>query len=203
VVKWRFLAALAIVGLNVPCDARAPGRATVVTSRALGIRVTKPAGWHTLTASQREDSLERMDMDPGLRALAINAGAPPIAFTKFAEPYNDANPSVEIRVRDAGKLAGESAAYILNAVLESMLAASNGDLVVNVRDATVGGRPAAYARINSRLRAGGKTYPTASEVWIVTRGREVIFIGAGTRVDQTNGTRAEVHRVVQSIRFTR
>jgi len=200
-MKWRFLAVLAIVGFYFPCEARAAVRATVVTSRALGIRVTRPAGWHTLTASEHEENLERVDMNPDVRSRAINVSGTALIVTKFKEPYGNLNPSVEIDVRDAGDLEGESASYILNAALDSLLA--DGQLVTNVQDTTVGGRPAAYVRVDHVLRVRGKAFPTASELWVIPRGRYFVLIDAGTRVDQANGTRAEVHRVVQSIRFTR
>src|ERR1043165_3561826 len=129
-MKWRFLAVLAIVGFYFPCEARAAVRATVVTSRALGIRVTRPAGWHTLTASEHEENLERVDMNPDVRSRAINVSGTALIVTKFKEPYGNLNPSVEIDFRDAGDLEGESASYILNAALDSLLA--DGQLVTNV-----------------------------------------------------------------------
>lgn len=180
-VKWAFFAAAAVVVLQVPCDARGPARSVIIANRALGVRISKPPGWHTLTEREQAENLE--DLPPNLRAaLASYANAPKIAFTKFAEPYNNVNPSLVIRAGQANKLAGETASYILSRTLAPAIAAVDGQLAVNIRDAKVGGRPAAYARIDYLLRADGKAFPTASEIWVVPRGRYFLLIGAGTRV---------------------
>src|SRR5690349_18351713 len=77
------LAAAAILSLHVPSEARGPAHATVITNRTLGLRITKPAGWRTLTADAREESLEALD-DPGMRAVSSLAGAADLELMKFA-----------------------------------------------------------------------------------------------------------------------
>jgi hypothetical protein len=45
----------------------------------------------------------------------------------------------------------------------------------------------------------GRTVPTTSELWVVPRGEYFFLIGAGTRRDQSTGSRAEVHAIVDSV----
>lgn len=65
----------------------------------------------------------------------------------------------------------------------------------------VGGLDAAYLRLDYTLRAGGVDYPTTSELWVVPRGDFFFLIGAGSRQDETTGSRLEIGQIIQSIRF--
>ena len=69
------------------------------------------------------------------------------------------------------------------------------------RPGQVSGRRAAYARVGYTLRAGNLAVPTVSELWIVPKGSVFFMIGAGTRADEKNGTRAETGRILDGLRI--
>jgi len=74
------------------------------------------------------------------------------------------------------------------------------NLVQAPTDTTVGKLPAAYMRINYSLAIpDGRTFPTASELWIVPRGDYFFMIGAGTRQDGKTGSREEITKILSSV----
>jgi hypothetical protein len=66
----------------------------------------------------------------------------------------------------------------------------------------VAGIPSAYARIHYTMELpDGRSYPTASELWIVPHGDYFFLIGAGTRQDEKTGTRAEIQAILSTLRI--
>ena len=45
----------------------------------------------------------------------------------------------------------------------------------------------------------GRKFPTSSELWIVPRGDYFFMIGAGTRQDERNGSREEIHEILSTV----
>lgn len=77
-------------------------------------------------------------------------------------------------------------------------------LVQAPTEVMVAGVASGHARIHYTMElADGRSFPTASELWIVPRGDYFFMIGAGTRQDEKTGTRAEIQGILNSIQFTR
>jgi hypothetical protein len=170
----------------------------------LGLSVVRPAGWSTVTAEQNSRNLRSVQMDDRkLQELAARyATVPVVALAKYPEPYDDLNPSFKINVRPIGGFAGHAPEDILLAATPT-LQRMFGEVRFEEapRRTTIDGRSAAYARLSYTLRAGGKAFPTISEIWVVPSGPVFFMIGTGTRADERNGTRAEARAIVDSIRL--
>jgi hypothetical protein len=105
-------------------------------------------------------------------------------------------------MRPAGELAGHSASDVLAIVIPTLKKVS-ADLSVEQGpvETTVSGLPAAYAKLNYTMSAGGMQFPITSELWIVPRGKFFFLIGAGTRQDEATGTRAEIRSILESVKI--
>ncbi len=197
----RFLLAISLFGLSSAAVAQV---GQTVVNQTLGLEVTKPNDWQHLTAEANAENLRRLHTDDPefQQAIAKYASAPVIAFTKYAEPYPDLNPSFKINVRPMGQFAGRSATEILSLIVPS-LARTFPDMKVEQppQPTTVAGQPAAYVKIAYTLVAGESRFPTTSEMWIVPKGSFFLMIGAGTRQDEANGTRAEIQSILSTLKF--
>lgn len=193
---------LALLTLSIDAHAQA---VETITNKTVGLEVVKPDGWQHLSAEANAENLRNMEMeDKDLQeAIVKYANAPLVAFTKYAEPYPDVNPSFKIGVRSAGQLAGRDAKDVLAVVLPVVKKAL-ADVVVEEGpvDTAVSGLPAAYVRMTYTMSAGGMKYPTTSEIWIVPRGSFFFLIGAGTRQDEATGTRAEIRSILEGVKIT-
>ena len=141
--------------------------------------------------------------DPEFQEMAARyANSPVFAISKYKEPYADLNPSFKINVRPRGGFAKFSPEDILSAAIPAMGRVSNDMKVLEGPRATqISGRKAAYARLSYTLKAKDVAVPTISEIWIVPKGSIFFMIGAGTRADEKNGTRAEMHRILDGVRI--
>jgi len=190
------LALIATVGIAQPTE--------TIVYETLGFKVNKPAGWHTLSAEANAENLQRAfgqgtDLQ---QAIARNANVPLVAFTKFAEPYPDLNPSFKMNVRPLGALEGKSAREILALILPTLSQAfPDAKIDQQPMDTVIDGQPAGYARVIYTLKVGTDQFPTASELWIVPRKSHLFIIGAGTRQDERTGTRAEIQSIISTIRI--
>ena len=197
----RFFVGLAAFILTIPGQAIS---GEVIDNATVGLHVSKPDGWQYLTAEVNASNLRNLHLDDKdfQAAVAKYATAPIIAFTKYAEPYDDVNPSFKINLRPQGGLAGRSASEVLAAVLPGLKRAF-ADLAIQQEPlaTTVSGMPASYARLTYTMTNGGKQYPVTSEMWIVPRGQYFFVIGAGSRQDEANGTRAEIHAIIDKLRI--
>ena len=164
----------------------------------LGLSVVRPQAWFTVTAEENAQNIRSVQMnDPEFQELAARyANSPVFAISKFKEPYADLNPSFKINVRPLGGFAKFSPEDILTAAIPAMSRVSNDvEVLEGPRATQVSGQKAAYARLSYTLRAKDVAVPTVSEIWIVPKGSIFFMIGAGTRADEKNGSRAEMRRI--------
>jgi hypothetical protein len=185
-----------------PAPAAVPGERINIPT--LGFSVVRPAAWHTITAEENTRNIRSVEMDDRqLQELAARyATAPIVALSKYKEPYADLNPSFKVNVRPLGSFAGHSPEDILLAALPTMRRMF-GDLAIDRAPTrtTLAGKAAAHARLTYTLRAGGGSFPTVSEIWIVPSGPVFFMIATGTRADERNGSRAEARAIVDSIQL--
>jgi hypothetical protein len=170
----------------------------------LGLSVVRPQGWTTVTAEENAQNIRSVQMDdPEFQELAArHANSPVFAISKYKEPYADLNPSFKINVRPLGGFAQSSPEDILKAAIPAMRRVSNDmEVLEGPRATEVSGRKAAYARLSYTLKAEDLAVPTVSEIWIVPKESIFFMIGAGTRADEKNGTRAEIRRVLDGVRL--
>ena len=170
----------------------------------LGLSVFRPADWVTITADENARNIRSVQMDdPEFQELlARYANAPVFAIAKYPEPYADLNPSLKINVRPLGGFAKFAPEDILTAAIPTFTRAFNDVKVVEgPRPAQLSGRKAAYAKLSYTLRSNKLAVPTISEIWIVPKGSIFFMIGAGTRTDEKNGSRAEIRQIMDRLRI--
>lgn len=166
--------------------------------------LTKPEGWVYLSADQNSANLKMIESgDAELRdAVAKYATVPMVVLAKHPEPFPDLNPTFKVNLRLLGPWAGQTPTAVLDEILPTLRKVAADVTVVQPPTLVkVDGLDAGYLRLNYKLRAGGAEFPTTSEMWLVPRGEVFFLIGAGSRQDETTGTRAEIAEILQSIRF--
>ncbi|MEA1988328.1 MAG: hypothetical protein U9N57_03835 [Pseudomonadota bacterium] len=175
----------------------------VFESVTVGFKVTKPSEWKFVTAEENLENLKRVQMnDEEFQQLMLKYSAVPlVAMMKYPEPFDDLNPSFKVNIKPFGQLKGSDPKKILGLILPQFQKMfQDFNLVQPPTDTTVGNLPAAYMRINYSLAIpDGRTFPTASELWIVPRGDYFFMIGAGTRQDGKTGSREEISKILSSI----
>jgi len=87
------------------------GEGDAFRSATAGFEITKPADWHYLTAEQNQENLSRVELtdDEYKEALLKYATVPLVAMVKYAEPFDDLNPSVKVNIKPLGELKGMAA----------------------------------------------------------------------------------------------
>lgn len=175
----------------------------IFESVTLEFKLTKPAEWQFATAAENLENLKKVQLSSEeLRQYMLKyATAPLVVITKYPEPFDDLNPSFKVNIKPLGQLKGADPKKILELILPQFQKIfQDFNLIQPPSDTTVGRLPAAYMRINYSLTAeDGRTFPTASELWIVPRGDYFFMIGAGTRQDEKTGSRDEIAKIMSSI----
>lgn len=171
-----------------------------------GIALTKPAGWHYTSAARNMENIRAMKLsDEELHAMLKQySTAPLLAMTKHEEPYDDVNPSFKINLKPYGNLKGIPAQDLMRLLLPQLQKAFKDFAIAQApTDVTISGIQSAYVRIHYTMElADGRSFPAASELWIVPRGDYFFMMGAGTRQDEKTGTRAEIQGILNSIKIT-
>jgi hypothetical protein len=168
-----------------------------------GIVVVKPAGWHVGTIQQVEENRARVRMnDEELqKAIRQSASAPLFVFTRYPEPHDNLNPSIQVALRPLGPLAGKTPVEILEVAVEPLKKAfTDFRLLSEISATTVGGMPAASMKATYKLvTQDGREYPTLSRLWIIPRGSFMFFIGMGGPQEGPDVSEAEFTAFVNSI----
>lgn len=184
------------------CHAETGSAPIRVSNEPTGVSVEVPPGWTPLTDEMAEASFECTVVKKEFRDLVeSNHRAPLLAYTKYREPYEDLNPNFQISTDESGEGEGHSAVQMFTIGVRQMLKVIDARLVGRVRATKLGGLPAVYARIQSVKACRGKKFAIVAEMWLVPRQGYHFLIAAESRLDEANGTRAELARIIGSIRF--
>ncbi|MCF6199102.1 MAG: hypothetical protein L3J67_06825 [Hyphomicrobiaceae bacterium] len=179
--------------------------ANTYENRVVGIHFDKPADWHFLSATRNRENLENMKMNSEQlkKAILKYASKPLVILTKHAEPFNDLNLSLKISVKPLGRLKGVDPKRLLGLFLPRFKQMfKDFRLMQKPRDTKLSDLKAAYMRLNyTAVTKSGLTFPTTSEMWLVLRANHFFLIGAGSRQDEKTGSRAEIRKIVNSIRI--
>jgi hypothetical protein len=198
-ISFRTAALAAAVCWSQTCVAQ-----DTYSNQTLGFSITKPKSWHYVTAEQNKENLSRADFsDPKFKELVLQyARTPFFAITKYKEPHDDLNPSIKVNVREAGQLKSMPPEKIAELTSTSLARAfKDFALAEGPKAVTISGRPAGYFKANYTFEAGGSSWRTTSEMWIVPRGDLLFIIGAGLREDEKNGSSKELRSVVDTIKI--
>ena len=173
------------------------------TNPSIGFQITKPDSWHYATASQNLENLKRIQLNNSefQSAMQKYASAPLVVIAKYPEPFEDLNPTLKVSIKPYGSSRGQNPVEILNVLLPQFKAVFK-DLIISQSptDDKIAGIKSAYTRFNYMLiTAEGLKFPTTSELWIVPYGDYFFLMGAGTRQDETTGSRADIQHILETI----
>ena len=188
---------LFLCALALPATGLAQER---VRNTAAGIEITPPAGWHETSLAQVQANRENVRMaDADLqRAIQTRSALPLLVFTKYPEPHEGLNPSIQITLRSA--LAGTPTDLLSIALQPMRRAFPDFRLVAPVHQTKVSGWPAAgmEATYTLRSKAGG-AFPVRSRMWLVPRGRLMFLIGMSGSATGADVADAEFKAALDSI----
>lgn len=177
----------------------------IFTNETVGFEITKPKAWVFMTAKQNFDNLKAVKLtDKEFHEQMLKyATVPLVVMTKYPEPYEDVNPSIKINVKPYGPLQGKTPIELIHLILPQLKGVfKDFNLEKGPISVKVAGIPSGYARVSYTLVVqSGRTFPITSELWIVPRGDYFFMIGAGTRQDETTGTRAEIANIIETMKF--
>lgn len=176
---------------------------SVFSNPTAGFTVTKPVGWHYVTAEQNLNNLKATQLsDKEFQAAMVKYSTTPmVAMTKYKEPYDDVNPSFKVNIKPLGQFKGKDSKEIIGVILPQFQKLFKDFVLVQPPiNVTVGGISSAYTRINYTMDAAGiGALPITSELWIIPRGDYFFMVGAGTRQDEKTGSRKEVESILNTI----
>lgn len=199
---------LALTVVLVCCGAAyAEASPDVFISPTAGFEVTKPKEWHYVSADWNLENINSIKLNDAEfhEAMKKYATAPLVAMTKFQEPHSDLNPSFKVNVKPYGPFKGKTPTELISLIVPQFKKAfKDFELVQPPIEVAVSSISSGYARFNYSLEIPeGEAFPTTSEIWIVPRGEYFFIIGAGTRQDEKNGSRKEVHSILSTVKFAR
>lgn len=152
-------------------------------NETLGFAVTKPSGWHWMSAQQNLENLKRarLGSEEFQARVVQQATAPLVVMTAHPEPYDGLNASFKANIRPFGTLPTRDAKQLLAMLLPTLQQQmADARVVVPVEAVDVDGHEAAHTVIDYTLRtAEGGAFPTTSEIWIVPVGDFFFMLGAG------------------------
>lgn len=168
-----------------------------------GVVVVKPTGWHVGTIQQVEANRAKVRMnDEDLqKAIQQSASAPLFVFTRYPEPYDSLNPSIQVALRALGPLVGRTPVEIMQVAVEPLKKAfKDFRLVSEISATTVSGLPAASMKgAYTLVTQDGREYPTLSRLWIIPRGNFMFFIGMGSPQEGPDVSEGEFTAFMKSI----
>jgi hypothetical protein len=172
-----------------------------------GISITKPAEWYYMGIDQNYENLKKSKMkDEERKKMSLKiAYVPMLIITKYKEPYNNLNPTLKVDAMPAGDFKGTDPIKMLSGLISSMNDIFNGyKIIKGPLNVKVDGLSGAYVRFNTIMELEtGQAYPSTSEVWLIPRGEHIFMFSANTRQDESNCTREEVRKIIDTIKIDR
>lgn len=149
----------------------------------VGFSITKPDGWHFISAEAMSEVRSRTKLNDEelaeMRRKLAKTNPQLVAITKYQEPSNKVNPSVQVYLNPLGDEKGIAPAKLLEMTIPALKRAYGDiEVVEGVEETTVDGRPAAYLKCNySVLSRDGVSYKITMRMCYVIRGDFVFVIG--------------------------
>jgi len=198
-LTWTHCIVVALVGTAI-LAAEATDRLENPTA---GIVVVKPTGWHVGTIQQVEANRAkvRMNDEELQQAIQQSASAPLFVFTRYLEPHDSLNPSIQVGLRPLGPLVGRTPVEIMQLVVEPLKKAfKDFRFVSEISATTVSGMSAAHVKAAYTLvTQDGREFPTLSRLCIMPRGSFMFFIGMGSPQEGPDVSEDEFTAFMKSI----
>jgi hypothetical protein len=201
--KQNMKTTIAIATLMTTCLAFAQDTDNTFSNPTVGFSITKPTEWQFVTADQHMENLSRTLLNDKQMQEAMQkyATAPLVVMMKYPEPYDDLNPSFKANIKPLGNLSADDPVAIINLMTGPMAKMFKDFKIAEPASETrVSGLKAAHVSIHYSLQIpDGRVFPTASDLWIVPRGKYFFVLGAGTRQDGKTGSREEIEKILSSV----
>lgn len=195
-------------GLRIACLAlvlvASPAYAETIRNAAYRFTLSKPDGWHDLSSGALAASLRPVDKTNATETSMV-ANAAVLAFSKYKEPTDELNSTFMmfgIHVGPAARSIPPTRA-LYGAIGNVMKIGANATVVSPPKDTTVGGLPAAHARVVVEIAHAGRTYQSETDLWCVVRGDSVLLIQIQAKRDDKKAGMDKLRAAVKSIRFER
>jgi hypothetical protein len=159
-----------------------------------------------MSLSQLQENRERVRLsDKELeRAVRENASAPLFLYTRYPEPYDELNPTIQVVLRNVSALADRPPGEILALLTKSLQTAyADFKLVTPVESSSVGGLDGAHMRATYTIENdAGQKFEVLSRMWIIPRTPFLFMIGMSGPPSGPNYSEDEFKSVLDSIRIT-
>lgn len=177
----------------------------VFTLPYVGVEITKQSDWHFMNVALGAESAKSVKFqDEEFAELVAKSDAVPLAvITKYPESYEDVNPSLKIDVQSLKSLNGKTSIEASNLVLNVFsTAVKDFEVLQKPTEVYVGEFKASYFRIRYTVEFSDNTsYRTVSELWIITRDKYYLLLGAATLDDDKTNSREEIAGMLKSLKL--
>lgn len=170
---------------------------------ALGLRLTKPDGWHFITAEESTESLKRIEFASEEFKQEILAHKKPLVMMfQNPEPHVGINPSFNVAIVPFAGLPEPSAEGVLKQAALGLSEQFTDAKISPLTEVVVAGRSARRMTMDYVMHTSdGGVYDVASVVWIVPDGDFFLVIGAAySRGDQA--TWEQIEQALKTIEWT-
>ncbi len=174
-------------------------------SPTAGFAVRKPASWRfasleQVAANRAVARLKDKELEQQIRQ---KANAPLVVIQKHREPYDDLNPSAQVMVRPLGQWEGRTALELMRLVVPTLQRAmADFAFVEQVREATVGGMPAAFMKAKYTVtNREGREFKTLSRMWIIPRGSFMFMVSMSGPQEGLDVSEGDFSAILDSIKI--
>ncbi|HXV78001.1 MAG TPA: hypothetical protein VD788_16955 [Candidatus Polarisedimenticolaceae bacterium] len=168
-----------------------------------GISLERPAGWVTASIQQVEANRKRVRLpdDELQAAVEEHASAPLFVFTRYPEPHDDLNPSIQVILRPLGELAGLPPIEVMQAAVGPLQEIfGNFEFVEEIHPTEVAGYPAARMSATYTIENDeGRAFETVSKMWIVPRGSFMFMLGMSGAIEDRDELEEIFERAIGSV----
>ena len=175
------LVAIILSFVFLPLIATAGG--DIFESPTVGFKIVKPASWVFLTADEVVEAKAgvRLDDTELEELIRKRAKTPLVVMTKYPEPYDDLNPSVQVAFNPLGPAKDMPATEILEQTV-TLLKRMAEDFTLEdggIREVEVDGVKGAYLKGAYSVKGpDGREFKTTSRMWFLKRGAFSFIISA-------------------------
>ena len=199
---------LAVVVLSfvfLPVVASAGG--DTFESQTVGFKVVKPLSWVFLSADEVKAAKEgvRLDDKDLEELIKKRARTPLVVMTKYPEPHDDLNPSVQVAFNPLREAKDMSAEEILSQTVTMLKqAVKDFTLVDGVKEVKVDGVKGAYMKGTYSVKSpDGRVFKTTSRMWFLKRGAFAFMIGASGPQSGPDLSEKEFAEIIASIEIAK
>lgn len=177
----------------------------VFNNPTVGFSIEKPDGWHYLTTQQISESRKniRMNDEELKEAVQRYATAPLVAMSRYLEPYDDLNTTVQVVFRPLGQLHEAPPTEILKLMVPTIQRVVTDFVFLDkIQETNVSGLDAAFMRAKYVMsNQENRTFNVISRMVIVPRGAYMFMISMSCKADNTDNSEAMLISVLNSIKI--